>query len=224
MAETIYRITNITNGDCYIGKTSDIERRWKQHLRSAKTGSNCHIHNAIRKYGTEHFVIEQIDTAYEFNVNDKERYWIAKLQPRYNMTAGGDGNTGMPLSEETKARISKSMTGRIIPSDVRKRMQHSHQPITAATREKMRQAKVGFIPWNKGKTNCYNKETLMKIGNAATGRLHSTETKTNMSLIKKAFYSTKEGKAVITNRTSTITGRKRHVLPNGKWIYPKSDS
>jgi len=38
------------------------------------------------------------------------------------------------------------------------------------TKRKIRQAKKGQIPWNKGKTGIYSKETLIKISEAQKGK------------------------------------------------------
>ena len=32
----IYKITNKITGDCYIGQSIDIEKRWKEHINSSK--------------------------------------------------------------------------------------------------------------------------------------------------------------------------------------------
>lgn len=37
--------------------------RWKEHQSAAKRGINTYFHKAIRKYGIENFVIEQIAEA-----------------------------------------------------------------------------------------------------------------------------------------------------------------
>jgi group I intron endonuclease len=148
MTETIYRITNTINNDCYIGKTSDIKRRYKQHLSCASRNSQCYIHNAIRKYGKENFIIEELETTTELEVNNRERYWIALLHPKYNMTPGGDGHHhGILLSEETKLRISNSTLGRI---PWNKGLTNCYKPefytkISIANRNR--------IAWNKGLPN-----------------------------------------------------------------------
>lgn len=95
----IYKITNIVNGNIYIGKTiNDINDRWKEHVCSAiskdKDG-NCPLHCAIRKYGKENFLIELIDRCEDFNSSNKEKYWIKyydSYNNGYNATLGGDGN------------------------------------------------------------------------------------------------------------------------------------
>lgn len=41
---------------------------------------------------------------------------------------------------------------------------------TKYSKAKMSKARIGKEPWNKGKTNCYNKETLKKMSNARIGK------------------------------------------------------
>ena len=54
----IYKITNTKNNKVYIGKSTDIERRWKEHIRHSKdefTKEKPAIHKAINKYGVNTF-------------------------------------------------------------------------------------------------------------------------------------------------------------------------
>lgn len=69
-------------------------QRWKKHIIDAKNGREYPLHFAIRKYGTEHFHVEQIDTACSMTeLDEKEKYWIKKLNTQfpdgYNLTEGG---------------------------------------------------------------------------------------------------------------------------------------
>lgn len=93
----IYKITNLTNGKIYIGKTSEsIEKRWKQHIRDSKKRKNEKrpLYDAMNKYGINNFKIETIE---ETSIPDKrEVYWISfynSYHNGYNATLGGDGKT-----------------------------------------------------------------------------------------------------------------------------------
>lgn len=92
MSNSIYRIKNKVNGKFYIGKTTKpVELRFKAHIKNHKK-QNTHLYHAMRKYGVKQFVIEQLEVvADEYKLNEREKYWIAKLSPEYNMTIGGDG-------------------------------------------------------------------------------------------------------------------------------------
>jgi len=89
----IYKIVNQINGDFYIGKTTKPkEVRLKEHFYSSSYNSQTHLHRAIRKYGETNFIIDEIENLLpEDMLDEREIYWIEKLNPSYNMTAGGEG-------------------------------------------------------------------------------------------------------------------------------------
>lgn len=129
-----YSITNLKNGKRYIGITSGaLEVRWAQHLRSVANGSKATIHRAIRRYGADMFVVEQIASLLpglpwadlcllETTLIAQEG---AKVPHGYNLTEGGDGTHGYRptpetlakmrarrASPETRAKMSAAHTGR----------------------------------------------------------------------------------------------------------------
>lgn len=88
----IYKITNIQNNKVYIGQTiRPIEQRFKRHINDALNNIlDTHFARAIRKYGKENFIIEEIDTAKTQNeLNQKEQYWIKY----YNSVLNGYNET-----------------------------------------------------------------------------------------------------------------------------------
>ena len=90
----IYQITNNITHDCYLGKTViGIGQRFSSHKYNAKKNkSQAHLYRAMRKYGIENFNVVEIDRASNIQeLNEKEILWIKKINPRYNMTKGGDG-------------------------------------------------------------------------------------------------------------------------------------
>lgn len=121
----VYKITNTVNGKIYIGKTSNIARRWNEHLR-AMYSRDTHLYNSMRKYGIDVFKIEIIEAVTKSRVDETEQYWIAKLNTTdnsigYNTHAGGTGGdtftyrsskskneTRVKLSNATKQRYSNA--------------------------------------------------------------------------------------------------------------------
>jgi|DEB0MinimDraft_6_1074348.scaffolds.fasta_scaffold31477_2 group I intron endonuclease len=90
----IYKITNEINGNFYIGKTTKtIEERFRNHLyESSYKRSNTPLYKAIRKYGKNNFTIKIVECEVPvLELDDREKYWIEKLQPHYNLTKGGEG-------------------------------------------------------------------------------------------------------------------------------------
>lgn len=85
----IYKITNKINNKIYIGQSTNIEKRWQQHIAKY---SDTLIHKAIIKYGAENFEFEIIEECTKDELNDREIYWVAyydSYNNGYNMTAGG---------------------------------------------------------------------------------------------------------------------------------------
>jgi group I intron endonuclease len=85
----IYKITNLKTEHFYVGfTTKSLDERLRRHAYCAKYGKLTHLGKAIRKYGIENFRIECIDDSPNI---EREIFWIDKLNPRYNLTSGGDG-------------------------------------------------------------------------------------------------------------------------------------
>ncbi len=115
----IYKITNTINSKIYIGQTvQKLIDRWSDHCRpySGRHVNRSAIASAIRKYGKENFVIEQIDSASTFEeLNLKEETYIKALNclsPNgYNLLLGGNNKQ---CHEETKEKIRQKLKGRPI--------------------------------------------------------------------------------------------------------------
>lgn len=91
----IYKITNKTNGEIYIGKTKNKDpiKRYKRHLTNAfKYEQQTYLYKAMRKYGKDNFKFEVIFSIIDPDyLNYMEVYFIDNMDPYYNMTKGGDG-------------------------------------------------------------------------------------------------------------------------------------
>ena len=114
----IYKITNIQNNKVYIGQTiRPIEQRFKRHLSDALNNIlDTHFARAIRKYGKENFIIEQIDEAQtQDELNQKEQYWIKyynSVNEGYNETdaiSKCGGNTYQSKAEEEMEVIKEKI-------------------------------------------------------------------------------------------------------------------
>lgn len=124
-AGIIYKITNVTNGNSYIGKTiQDVNIRWKAHIKVANNGHNWTLSRAIRKHGELAFSVEVIvDSVPIYFLDAFEMYWIDyynTFKKGYNMTIGGEGTIGVVpwnkgktnvYSEDTLQKMSKAKKG-----------------------------------------------------------------------------------------------------------------
>ena len=114
----IYKITNIQNNKVYIGQTiRPIEQRFYRHLNDALNNIlDTHFARAIRKYGKENFIIEEIDIAQnQEELNQKEQYWIRyynSVEEGYNETdaiSKCGGNTYQSKTEEEMEVIKEKI-------------------------------------------------------------------------------------------------------------------
>ena len=111
----IYKITNLINGKCYIGKTKhESIIRWRVHINGYHPSSL--IHKAIEKYGVENFSFEIIEKeVQESLLNDLEMFYISKFNSKipndYNLTDGGDGGKGYKPTAESLAKMSACRKG-----------------------------------------------------------------------------------------------------------------
>lgn len=95
----IYKITNILNGNSYIGLSKDIEKRWKYHKTQYNWTRENHkiLYQAFQKYGIENFTFEVLEECEIENLGEREQFYIDKFQSNingYNATAGGETNDG----------------------------------------------------------------------------------------------------------------------------------
>ena len=108
----IYCYTNKTNNHKYVGQTNNLARRIREHKSCAfnpKASSyNDLIHQKIRQYGEDNFSIEVLEKIYSDNqedVNNREQYWIEKLNSfrgngeGYNSDRGGSKRASSILSD-----------------------------------------------------------------------------------------------------------------------------
>ena len=97
MLGKIYCITNKINNKKYIGKTMlSIEERFKQHVKDSKKEyiQKRPLYSAFKKYGIENFEFSLLEEISANLLNERESYWINKMNTYhngYNATLGGDG-------------------------------------------------------------------------------------------------------------------------------------
>lgn len=120
MKSYVYKITCLINNKIYIGKTNDIEQRWRCHRSQVGFNKNP-LYKAMYKYGIDNFKFEIIEEfTFEEDALKKEIYFIALYKTNihkygndfgYNLTDGGEGTSGHKVSEEYKQKLSKDRSG-----------------------------------------------------------------------------------------------------------------
>lgn len=109
----IYCFENKINGKKYIGKTNNIETRFRSHLNKAKRNVGNYLHNAIRKYGIDNFWFGAIGFCFtEEAALEQEKFLIQFNRSNdrefgYNQTEGGEGSSGYKHTPEARLKLSK---------------------------------------------------------------------------------------------------------------------
>lgn len=112
----LYCVINTVNGKKYIGKSHDVNARWKQHVYGSECGSDLYFHRALRAHGVQSFKLEVLDTVNtEEEAYGRERELIQEHctnDPEfgYNMNEGGVGG-GTP-SEAVRQKMRDAWTKR----------------------------------------------------------------------------------------------------------------
>ena len=178
----IYCITCLVNGKMYIGQTvRPIEKRFQAHLSKTQRGKDYKISRAIRKYGEENFLVEEVLTVsaptkevLKKKLDYVEIRLIKKLGTRhngYNITDGGEGRLGYEMSEEHRKKISKARLGTHLSEETKEKLRKINlgRKLSDEARQKMSEKKRGKAgPW-KGRHR--SEETKRKISESLKGNI-----------------------------------------------------
>lgn len=159
----IYIITCLSNKKIYVGQTSrDVLLRFKEHINDASSNKNkCRkLCYAIRKYGSNNFIVENIlECKTQKDADLYEIYFISyydSIKYGYNLQVGG--YNGSP-SEETRKLMSESHMGT---------KNHFYgKTHTQDVKNYLSTINIGRIAYNKGIPQL--KETKVKISISRTG-------------------------------------------------------
>lgn len=164
----IYKIENLINGKIYIGKSVNIEKRFKTHINDSfnknKPSYNHLIHRAIRKYGVENFSFDVIEQCSEDELDQKEVYWIYTYNccvldgedNGYNMTRGGEGGSSIDAY-----KLYELWDNGLSIGEIAETLHHDRHAISARikeyknyTQDENKNRKYGLIAKSKHKAIC----------------------------------------------------------------------
>ena len=148
----IYKITSkIKPERVYMGSAVNINKRWNTHLFDLR--KNKHHSSKLQRHYNKY---GEFDLVFSIIVTcEKEE--LIKEEQIFMYLYKPYFNT---------CKIAGSTLG------------HKH---SEESRRKMGVSGIGHIPWNKGLKNCYNEETIKKMGDSKRGICLSEETKRKLS-------------------------------------------
>jgi group I intron endonuclease len=252
MLNTIYILKNKINSKIYIGQTwRSLSERWDS---GHGYDDSPRLNNAIRKYGNKNFYYEVITFCGTQEAADAcEIYFIAKYNSTnreygYNIREGGSRGklsentkqkisislTGKKQSEETKMKRSLSMTGKKSPKSAETREKISETLTGRKMPEEQRLKMMGKESPFEGKS--HSKETCKKISDANIGRTHSDETKEKMSNSHIGKNTWSKGRKLsethknkcsknmfVTGHASPLKGKKWKMVDSKRIYFDKDE-
>lgn len=91
----IYKITNIENKKCYIGKSLNVKKRLQDHVKGSlgiRTINDQKIHREMAREGIWNFRFELLCECEKEELSEKEKYYISYFDSQkygYNVASGG---------------------------------------------------------------------------------------------------------------------------------------
>jgi len=227
MTPGIYSILNTQNGKRYVGRSKNMEARWRGHERSLVAGSHCnnHLQRSWNLYGSSTFQFEILEVVPDAMTRaHREAFWCGHFDT-HNRDKGyniGDVRTdegsvyvsdevrlkrsaarlGKTMSAETRRKISIANKGRKRTSEVCERIRQARTG-TKASEETRKKMSVSRRKWN------HSPETVAKIADSNRGQKRSPAICQAMSEARKGRPGrphTAETKAKISEK---LQGQKR---------------
>lgn len=194
---TVYLRTNLVNGMRYVGQTEDFKRRENDWNCLKTIYANNLITEDREKYGIDNWTVEILAV-----VESREEAWeleekyIKEFNTRfpngYNLAKGGGGCKGIIAWNKGVKMPDEAI-------------------------QKMRVAKIGKEPWNKGLKDCYSEETLKKMSDKRKNI--SDETRRKMSESRKGKPAWNKGlKGTHFSIETEFKGLECVQLKDGKFV------
>lgn len=183
MTTGIYGIKNLVNGKQYIGSSTNIEKRFWEHL-SALRWNRHHsrkLQRAWSKYGREAFAFDTLEVvAGADDLLKREQFWIdlhlSATRAGYNISPCASNSCGIKRSAETRRRISASKRNPSAETRLRLSVSHLGYKPTPQARANQSAAMLG---------RKFSEETRRKIADAHRGRKRGPMSESQRALRSK---------------------------------------
>lgn len=165
MTSGVYVIAHKPTGNCYVGSSVDVERRWKRHCADLRKGQ--HHSYKLNVLCLSELAFSLVDVLEKNDLTEGEQRWMDNLDAvknGLNVCPNASTPSTLPKTAEHKARIGAAHRGMKRSAEARARMSAAMTGI-----------KRGPLP----------AEVAAKISAANKGRKRTEEVKRNLSLLKK---------------------------------------
>ena len=204
----------------YIGSTSEDKVNSGKYFGSVASIKYKDIFKEERKNNPDLFTIEilslhttresaiekELELQIKYNVVKSTDYMnesLARVNGFFGRDTSGEGHPkfGDKLSEETKKKISDTLTGRIEPEETRKKKSLSKlgdknsfygKKHSEETKDKISESRKGVESWNKGIP--MSEDAKKKLSESKKGKKASDETKKKLSEMSKGKPKSEEHK------------------------------
>jgi len=173
MNSGVYQIINDVTQRCYIGSTVNLQRRFSDHKRDLNRGTHHSpiLQNAWNKHGESKFRFEIIEKCEKSHLIEREQYYFNILNPEYNICRIAGNCLGIKRSDETRMRMSQSLSGRKLSEEHKQKLRKSrsedtkikmsiaksgenhpmyHRSHSEETKQKMRDARFAYLHLSRG--------------------------------------------------------------------------
>jgi len=122
-ASGVYQLCNMQNNKIYVGSAVNLHWRSTHHFNALNRGDHCsrHLQLSFNKYGAEYFTFSVLEYCEKERLIEREQFYIDLLKPEYNTLPIAGSCLGVKRSDETRARMSASLKGRVISQEAREK-------------------------------------------------------------------------------------------------------
>ena len=112
----IYKLESIINANIYIGSTTDLKRRRRDHFRMLRdtTHYNPYLQRRVNKYGVGDLQFKIVLLCEKEELIKNEQYYIDTLEPKFNIAKNAQNvMLGRHHSNKSKRKASRSNKGQV---------------------------------------------------------------------------------------------------------------
>lgn len=183
----------------YVGKTTDVQRRYNEHLYDTGNSYKAHWVQSLRAIGKkiEFRVVETLTNPAEDEWQFCEQFWINfyKLEGCQLTNLDGGGIGGTPRSDVTKERIAAAQRGRTFTDEHRAKLSESHRKAETVAK---------LVASNKRRV--WTEEQRKRSSENHKGRVITPEQKQKQRDAVTAWWANRKG------TDPTVVSRRKQIL------------